>query len=111
MAGKKLFTNTSRINLYVTLLVRKSADPHDQAGMKEFVLNGGQSSWHEYGNNIDIYLNGVKLAAVTAGDMIGEQKIVVVRGSPFDNLLNTRNAVDFVYSNGVFSMSSRQVSW
>ena len=110
MAGRKLFTNTSRYGINVTLVVRKSEDPRDEAGTKNFVLRTGQSEWQEYGNNIDIYLNGIKLVAVFNGEIIGQQYIVIIRGSPLDNSLNMRNAVDFAFANNTFNISTRQVS-
>ena len=61
MAGRKLFTNQSPYPLAVTLAVRKSDDPRNQAGTKDFSLPAGNSQWQEYGNNIDIYLNGINL--------------------------------------------------
>jgi hypothetical protein len=110
MAGRKLFTNRSPYLMYVTLVVRKSADPRDQAGTKDFELPSGGNSWQEYGNNIDIYLNGIKLSAVTNGAMLGNQYIVIIRGSPLDNQLNMFNAVDFNYQNNTFYVATRQVN-
>ncbi len=110
MAGRKLFTNTSPHSIHVTLLVRASEDPRNQAGTTEFMLRPGESQWQEYGNNIDIYLNGIKLAAVFNGQMSGEQHIVIQRGSSLDDQLNTRNAVDFRYESGTFLVSTRQVN-
>ncbi len=109
MAGRKLFTNQSPYGMNVTLVIRKSADPRDQAGTKDFFLSSRQSQWQEYGNNIDIYLNGIKLAAVFNGAMLAQQYIVVTRGSPLDNQLNMNNGVDFGFSNNTFFVSTRQV--
>lgn len=110
MAGRKLFTNRSDYALSVTLVVRKSADPRDRAGTKDFSLPARQSQWQEYGNNIDIYLNGINLIAVSDGAMLGQQYVVIVRGSPLDNRLNMFNAVDFGYANNTFYVSTRQVN-
>ena len=93
----------------ITLVIRKSADPRNTAGTKDFFLNSGQSQWHDYGNNSDFFLNGIKLASVLNGDMVGQQYIVIVRGSPLDNQLNTKNGVDFGYDK-TFTLSTRQVS-
>lgn len=110
MAGRKLFTNKSGYAMSVTLMIRASEDPRHQAGTKEFWLDAGQSAWQEYGNNIDIYLNGFGLQAVENGAIRAEQSIVIVRGSPLDNELNMFNAVDFnLTNNGMFLVSTRQV--
>lgn len=110
MAGRKLFTNQSPYSMNVTLVIRASEDPRNQAGTKDFQLGARQSQWQEYGNNVDIYLNGIKLAAVFNGQMIGQQYIVITRGSPLDNELNTRNGVDFGFSNNTFMLTTRQAN-
>lgn len=108
MAGRKFFTNRTPYLLAVTLVVRASEDPRNQAGIKDFMLGAHESRWEEYGNNIDIYLNGIKLAATYSGQMVAQQYIVILRGSPLDNQLNMRNAVDFGYENGSFNLSTHQ---
>ena|ERR1700745_998075 len=110
MAGRKLFTNTTSFGLAVTLVIRKSEDPRNQAGTKDFFLAPQQSQWQDYGNHIDIYLNGIKLAAVFNGQMQGHQYIVITRGSKLDNDLNMRNGVDFGFNNDTFFLSTRQTS-
>lgn len=109
MAGRKLFTNNSPYLMFVTLVIRKSADPRDKAGTKDFQLPSRQSQWQEYGNNIDIYLNGIDLTAVANGARLGNQYIVITRGSPLDNQLNMFNAVDFGFANNTFYVTTRQV--
>jgi hypothetical protein len=109
MAGRKLFTNNSPCVMNITLLVRASVDPRNQAGSKEFKLGPKESQWQEYGNNVDIYLNGIKLVALLNGSMLGQQIIVITRGSPVDNQLNTCNGVDFSFANNSFGLSTRQV--
>lgn len=110
MAGRKLFTNIGPHTLAVTLVVRASEDPRNQAGTKEFSLGPHHSQWQEYGNNVDIYLNGIKLVALFNGQMQGQQYIVIDRGSTLDDQLNTRNGVDFFFTNGTFNLSTRQVN-
>jgi hypothetical protein len=110
VAGRKLFTNASPYDLQVTLVIRRSANPRDQAGTKDFPLQSKQSLWQEYGNNIDIYLNGIKLAGFLRGDLIAQQQIVIDRGSSLDNQLNMKNGVDFGFANNAFTMTTRQVS-
>jgi hypothetical protein len=110
MAGEKLFTNTSPYAMAVTLVIRANEDPRNQAGTKEFALSSGQSQWQSYGDNNNIYLNGVKLIATFNGQMLGQQYIVITRGSPLDNQLNTRNGVDFTFAADSFTLSTRQVN-
>jgi hypothetical protein len=111
MAGKKLFTNSSAYNIYVTLIIRKSSDPRDTAGTKDFKLTPKQSLWITYGNNVDIYLNGIKLEALLNGERIGQQVIVIKRGSSLDNQLNMKNGVSFGYdrARNSFSITTKQV--
>lgn len=109
MAGRKLFTNTSQVGLDVSLKIRASWDPRNQAGSKDFFLDAGESRWEDYGDDINIYLNGIRLAAIAQGSMIAQQWVVVERGAPLDDQLNTRNAVDFAYANNAFSVTTRQV--
>ena len=110
MAGVKLFTNTGPYPMDITLVVRASEDPRNQAGTKEFSLNPSQSQWQEYGNNVNIYLNGIKLIAMFNGQILGQQYIVIERASPLDNQLNMFNGVDFRFASGSFTISTRQVN-
>jgi len=110
MAGKKLFTNISPYRSDVTLVIRRSEDPRNTAGTTDFSLEPRQSAWHEYGDKVNIYLNGIKLVSMFKGEVIGQQHIVIVRGSELDNHLNTKNAVDFTFTNGSIVVSTRQVN-
>ena len=109
MAGRKLFTNAGPYSMVITLVIRASEDPRNQAGTKEFLLNPSQSQWQEYGDDSNIYLNGIKLVAMFNGAMLGQQYVVIVRGSPLDDQLNMRNGVDFNFTSGSFTLSTRQV--
>ena len=109
MAGRKLFTNQTPYELHVTLVVRRSEDPRYTAGTTEFSLTPAESRWEEYGDAVDIYLNGMKLVAMADGARITEQHVVISRGSRLDDELNTRNGVDFGYVNQEFYISTRQV--
>jgi hypothetical protein len=111
MAGRKLFTNLTPHPVLVTLCIRASEDPRRTAGTKEFVLQGGESQWQEYGDRIDIYLNGIRLCATPPGpDAPATSNVVITRGSALDNMLNMRNAVDIAASAGAFILSGRQVN-
>jgi len=83
MPGHKLFTNASSSDLMITLLVRGGDDPANSAGTIVFRLNAGQQVNQSYGSDTDsIFLNGLAVQ-------------IIQRGSPFDNLLNTNNAITF----------------
>lgn len=110
MAGRKLFTNRTPYNLEVSLRVRASEDPRNNAGTVDFDMASLQSKWQEYGNNVDIYLNGINLVAVFDGQIQAQQYLVVTRGSQLDNQLNMNNGVDFGFANSAFYISTRQVS-
>ena len=109
MSGSKLFSNFSNYDLNVTLVVRGGDDPRNPGGSVDFELPPGQSAWQTYGNDSNVYLNGIKLVAYLVGSLFAEQQIVVTRGSPLDDELNMRNAVDFSWENGTFVVSTRQV--
>lgn len=110
MAGRKLFTNKSGYFLKVELIIRKSENPADQAGSTSFDLPKQTSLWQTYGDNRNIYLNGIRLIAVANGAMIDEGFIVIQRSSDLDNMLNMRNGVDFDYTGSAFNISTRQVN-
>lgn len=109
MAGRKLFTNNTPHALHVTLLVRASYDPRNSAGTKEFHLGPQESQWQEYGNHIDIYLNGITVVAMSGETEAARKEVVIVRGSPLDDVLNMRNAVTFSLHNGHVTLDTRQV--
>lgn len=110
MASRKLLTNATPHSLQITLIVRRSDDPRETAGRVDCQLPPKESRWVEYGNNVDIYLNGIDLVAQGGDGAIVEQRNVVIqRGSPFDNMLNMHNAVDFSLENGALQIRTRQV--
>ncbi|QZT37171.1 hypothetical protein K5X82_18395 [Halosquirtibacter xylanolyticus] len=111
MAGRKYFTNATPYTLWVTLIIRECADPRHTAGTKDFSLNSGQSLWVEYGNNINIFLNGIQITAVLDGSIVSQQYIVIQRSSKLDNMLNMRNGVTFTYNAGTnsFGINTKQV--
>lgn len=108
-SGRKLFTNKSPYDIVVTLIIRKAEDPRQNAGTKEFALPGNGSTWVEYGNDIDIYLNGIKIAAMFNGNILGQEYIVVTRGSSLDNLLERMNGVEISFNSNRFFLVTRQV--
>ncbi|HEY1293697.1 MAG TPA: hypothetical protein VGJ60_11500 [Chloroflexota bacterium] len=109
MAGRKLFTNKCPYRSNVTLVIRSSDNPKNTAGTKDFWLDPHQSAWQEYGDNVNIYLNGIKLATYRNGQLLGQQEIVIVRGSELDDRLNMHNAVDIALEGGSYRITTRQV--
>jgi len=110
MAGLKLFSNQSQYGMNVTLVIREGDDPRNQAPPKEFQLDANQSQWQEYGSNTAFYLNGIRMSATFQGQRVGQQYIVIDRGSSLDNELNTKNGVDFGFRDNTFLLSTRQVT-
>jgi hypothetical protein len=111
MAGQKLFTNTSPYQLNVSLLVRISADPSNQlSDPVEFSLPPNGSGWQSYGDNINIYLNGINLLAVTNGSIVSSGYFVIKRASDLDNELNQHNAVNFTYQDNTYKLTTHQVN-
>jgi len=107
---RKLITNLTPYTVYVDLIIRRSADPRDTAGTKDFTLPPNTAHWVEYGDRINIYLNGVRLTAIHDGEIVRSQDVVVTRGSHIDNMLNISNALDIKIVHGLnFEISTRQV--
>lgn len=104
MAGK-IFINQTQKSIRVTLFVRASENPANNAGQQRFDLSAGQSQYVPYGDNINIYLNGISLASVSDGALIGEQEFVITRGSPLDNQLNMNSVVNISFPGGGFQIN------
>ena len=107
--GVKVFNNTSKSDLNVTLLIRAGSDPAGQAGEQVVQLKAGESRRVTYGSDTDsIFLNGLRIVAEVNGSIVDQTQRVSQRGSAFDNVLNTNNTItitgtdqlDVVGSNG-----------
>jgi hypothetical protein len=103
MAGKT-FTNYSHKDLRVTLFIRQSENPANNAGQTRFDLSSGQREYVGYGDSVNIYLNGITLASVSDGAITGEQEFVITRGSSLDNQLNMNNHVNIYFPGGGFQI-------
>jgi hypothetical protein len=104
MAGKT-FNNYSHKDLRVTLFIRQSEDPANNAGQQRFDLGSGGSEYVGYGDDVNIYLNGISLASVSDGAIEGEQEFVIDRGSDLDNQLNMNDTVNIYFPGGGFQIS------
>ena len=58
-----------------------------------------------YGDNVNIYLNGITLASISDGAIIAEQEFVITRGSNLDNQLNTNSIVSISFPGGGFQIN------
>jgi hypothetical protein len=108
MAGRKLFVNGTPNTLTATIAIRMGDNPANSAGKQTFTLNPGQQSWITYGNDSNIYMNGISVVTIANGAVIGEQEFVVQRGGNLDNMLNKSNVIQFNGSPEIH-ISSRQV--
>ena len=104
MAGKT-FNNFTHKDVSVTLFVRESDDPSNNAGQERFDLGSGESKDVTYGDDVNIYLNGITVATVSGGSMQTEREIVVKRGSDLDNQLNTNDTVNIYFPGGGFKIN------
>lgn len=106
MAGRKLFVNKTGSDIRVTLFIRSSDNPVNSAGTQAFQLRPSQQNWVDYGNDQNIYLNGISLVSYFDGQVTGTQDFVVNRGSSLDNELNMNNRVEFRYGGNSFQIST-----
>jgi hypothetical protein len=103
MAGK-MFVNNTGHNLSVTLIVRAGEDPANDAGEQKFTLNASESQFVGYGNESNIYLNGILVMAIDSAQIHAEQDFVIERGGLLDNQLNMNSRVEFRFNNGAYSI-------
>lgn len=100
MAGRKTLINMTGHELRVTLIIRKGDHPDDNAGTVDVQLMAGQDLSRQvvtYGNDDDIYLNGIETLLISHGSAIGKRELVVKRGLPLDDQLNTHDTIEFLY--------------
>ena len=106
MAYKKLINKTGH-DLEATLIIRKCDHPTDTAGTVEVKLppctyearDDGSTIVVPYGNDEDIFLNGIEARLNLGGKSVANRRVVLERGTPLDNLLNTNNTIEFFYDN------------
>ncbi|MGZ4113053.1 MAG: hypothetical protein ACXVP5_11520 [Tumebacillaceae bacterium] len=107
MPGIKTFSNRSGLNLSVTLFVRESSNPANNANKMDFNLGAHETKTITYGNYRDIYLNGYAVVASHAGAMVSRQEFVIDRGNWLDNRLNMNSWVDIYYEDYSFDLRYR----
>jgi hypothetical protein len=109
MAMKTLINRTGHY-LRVTLIVRKGDHPENNAGSVDVSLGVRRPSSEvttitddssvkdiTFGNDVDIYLNGLTATMIADGSGVGRRDVVVDRGSPLDNELNTNDTIVFSF--------------
>jgi hypothetical protein len=106
MAGMKKLINKTGNDLRITLIVRKGDQPDENAGTVDVYLAAGPDEQTgedkskqdvTYGDDVDIYLNGIETIMIENGSALGKREIVVKRGSALDNQLNTSETIEFLY--------------
>ena len=111
MAGRKLFINNTAHRLDVTLFVRSGPDPANSAENQKFELGPHERDWVTYGDDTNIYLNGLGLVAFTGGDVVATQEFVVTtRGNSLDDKLNTNNVIEILYDDGSLLIHAMQMT-
>jgi hypothetical protein len=109
MAMKTLINRTGHY-LRVTLIVRKGDHPENNAGSVDVSLGVRRPSSEvttitddssvkdiTFGSDVDIYLNGLTATMIADGSGVGRRDVVVDRGSPLDNELNTNDTIVFSF--------------
>jgi len=106
MAGMKKLINRTGNELKVTLIVRQGDHPTQTSGTVDVDLAAGRDEASgkdesvqdvPYGNDVDIYLNGIETTMIAHGSAIGQRQVVVERGSKLDDALNTHDTIEFLY--------------
>jgi hypothetical protein len=105
MAGMKKLINRTGKDLKVVLTVRKGDHPLNTAGTVEVELSASKGTTGidarvkdvSYGNDVDIYLNGIETSLIFKGDILDQRQIVVERGKGLDNALNTNDTIEFLF--------------
>ncbi len=105
MAGKT-FNNYTHRDIRVTLFIRASENPANNAGQQRFDLSSGQGEYIGYGDDVNIYLNGISIVSIADGSVEGEQEIIITRGGDLDNQLNMNDTVNISFPGGGFQINT-----
>jgi hypothetical protein len=106
MAGRKQLINITGHDLEVTLIVRKGDHPQETAGTVIVELAGlpeedgkgdDRAKMVDYGNDIDIYLNGIEMKMTSKGKEVAQRRVILERGVGLDNELNMNDTIQFIY--------------
>jgi hypothetical protein len=100
MAYKKL-VNQSGLALTIELVTRQGSEPSQAGTIVSASLPAGGKQTIEYGNAQNPYLNGLVVSSCSAGAFSNGSQIVTVRGSTWDNVLNTNDTLTFSGAGGM----------
>ncbi len=104
MAGKT-FNNKSKNYMNVTLLIRQGTDIQKPSLEQFFSLDAGESKYVPYGNETNIYLNGLVLEykdKESESLTNARQEVIATGGKPtFDWVLNTHSVITINSADGL----------
>ena len=98
MSGKKLFSNNSKFDLNVTLLIRQGTNIQLPSLTQEFTISAGeQNKSVTYGNDQNIFLNGLVFNwkdPQSQSMQTDRQEVIATGVAPtFDWVLNTHSKI------------------
>ena len=97
MSGQKTFINRTNQYVNVTLLIRQGDNIQKPSLEQTFSLNAGETKNVSYGDNSNIYLNGLvfQWKDVTTQSMSTDRQEVIATGvmPTFDAVLNTHSVI------------------
>lgn len=97
MAGLKTFINKTNQDVSITLLIRQSTHIQLPSSEQSFLLNAGESKVITFGNDSDIFLNGMvfqwKSAHTQSVNTIRQEILATGIAPTFDWVLNTHSKI------------------
>jgi len=105
--AKKLFTNLTSSDLEITLHIRAGDMPDKNAGTVSFTVEANDSEWMTYGDEVNIYLNGITLAA--SDGSIEKTFLTIERATELDDRLNRRNNIQITCQQGSYNFVGKNV--
>lgn len=93
MAGEKTFINDTIATFQINLFVRAGDNPVNQDGTEIFTLEPGETKVVMYGDETNIFLNGILLFTISEGDLYSSIQFVTIASSELDMLLNTNSTL------------------
>ena len=117
--AEKLFVNHTGHPLKVQLIVRQGDDPMLNADPVDFDMGAGKDCDEggnpdnvklvSYGDENNIYLNGIVVGFEDDGSEGMQRFQVIQRGVPLDDKLNTNNTIMFVYHGSIQIEASNSI--
>ncbi|WP_260858029.1 hypothetical protein [Bacillus sp. FJAT-22090] len=91
--AEKTFINNTEATLQITIFVREGELPFNQDGTVSFSLDPGQTLIVPYGNEMNIFLNGIIIFTIFEGDLFSSVQFITMQSSELDDLLNTNDTI------------------